>query len=326
MDRDILLFEKMNEIYDKKISFMIESLDTQLKINMLEAQYKVVTENGTKEDFEYLYMEAKEETKEKKKGIFNGIIEWVTKIKNRLVDFFKEKKIEKQIDKLPDKVEVDKSQDEQFKGFKRFHEWLVKPINLFKQKKYKDLTVDLLKKGAEIVAVCTGVAALNIHVQFNKSEIKDRINWILKNFKTDCDSVIKMLKSNDDDSAPIKILKKVVSWISNSISAAVRWCSKIAGSNIISSPVLSKVVNKEIEYDTYKQYKDYYYKGIDKKANDSIKWYEDSYRDGRNTRELVDQVINNTNEWRKEEKKKYKKQAKEDAKFELQRAKNRKEL
>ena len=44
MDRDILLFEKMNEIYDNKISFMIESLDTQMKINMLEAQYKVITE------------------------------------------------------------------------------------------------------------------------------------------------------------------------------------------------------------------------------------------------------------------------------------------
>ena len=58
---DIFLFEKMNEIYDNKISFMIESLDNQLRINMLEAQYKVVTENGTREDFEYLYMEAKKE-------------------------------------------------------------------------------------------------------------------------------------------------------------------------------------------------------------------------------------------------------------------------
>ena len=29
-EKDILLFEKMNEIYDNKINFMIESLDTQL--------------------------------------------------------------------------------------------------------------------------------------------------------------------------------------------------------------------------------------------------------------------------------------------------------
>ena len=146
MDRDIFLFEKMNEIYGNKISFMIESLDSQLKINMLEAQYKVVTESGTKEDFEYLYMEAQEEVKQKKKCIFNGIIEWVIKIKDKLVDFFKEKKIEKEIDKLPDKFEIDEGYDKQFKGFKKFHEWLIKPINLFKQKKYKDLTVDLLKK------------------------------------------------------------------------------------------------------------------------------------------------------------------------------------
>ena len=124
MDRDIFLFEKMNEIYDNKLSFMIESLDTQMKINMLEAQYKVITESGTKEDFKYLYMEAQEETKEKKKGIFDGIIEWVKKIKDKIVDFFTKKKIKKQINALPDTVGIDKAHDEHFSKFKKFHSWV----------------------------------------------------------------------------------------------------------------------------------------------------------------------------------------------------------
>ena len=227
MDRDIFLFEKMNEIYGNKISFMIESLDSQLKINMLEAQYKVVTESGTKEDFEYLYMEAQEEVKQKKKCIFNGIIEWVIKIKDKLVDFFKEKKIEKEIDKLPDKFEIDEGYDKQFKGFKKFHEWLIKPINLFKQKKYKDLTVDLLKKGGQIVKMTVTVVLVGNIIYIGKSIVKKNIDWILKIFKTDCDSIVKMLKVNDDDSAPIKILKEIVGFINKHVGAAMNWCINI---------------------------------------------------------------------------------------------------
>ena len=273
MDRDIFLFEKMGEIYDNKISFMIESLDNQLKINMLEAQYKVVTESGTKEDFEYLYMEAQEETKKKKKGIFNGIIEWVKKIKDRLVDFFTKKKIEKKINELPDKVEVDKAQDEQYKGFKKFHDWLVKPINLFKQKKYKDLTVDIIKKGAGIVGVVTGIAALNIHMSLNKSEIKERTNWILKVFKTDCDSVLKMLNVNDDDLLPIKILKQCISFINTIITEAMKWCTRIATSTPIGEKAGKEMIKGELRHKAYKIHSGLIDEDIaQKKHDDAVQW------------------------------------------------------
>ena len=245
MDRDILLFEKMNEIYDKKISFMIESLDNQLKINMLESQYKVVTENGTKEDFEYLYMEAKEETKEKKKGIFNSIVEWVIKIKNRLVDFFREKKIEKQIDKLPDKFEIDEGYDKQFKGFKKFHEWLVKPINLIKQKKYKELTADLIKKGMQINSMVGVVIMCDNTIQMTKPGLKQCANWILKIFKTDCDEIIKMSKINEDDSFPIKTLKEIISMINKVVKSALNWCILVPSKSIYNAEV--KIVSKPLE-------------------------------------------------------------------------------
>ena len=238
MDRDIFLFEKMNEIYDNKISFMIESLDNQLKINMLDAQYEIVNESGTKEDFEYLYMEAQEETKEKKKNIFNGIIDWVDKIKNRLVDFFKSKKIEKQIDKLPNEVQIDEGYKKQFEGFKKFHDWIVKPINLFKQKKYGKMLADLVKKGAQIVGVCTGVSILHNTVKYYKPDLKKCADWILKVFKTDCDSIIKALKPARDhiewkvDQNPsyststnaIELTKDCVRLIGKVCNAAMHWC------------------------------------------------------------------------------------------------------
>ena len=259
MDRDIFLFEKMNEIYDNKISFMIESLDNQLRINMLEAQYKVITESGTKEDFEYLYMEAQEEVKQKKKCIFNGIIEWVIKIKDKLVDFFKEKKIEKEIDKLPDKFEIDEGYDKQFKGFKKFHEWLIKPINLFKQKKYKDLTVDLLKKGGQIVKMTVTVVLVGNIIYIGKSIVKKNIDWILKIFKTDCDSIVKMLKVNDDDSAPIKILKEIVGFINKHVGAAMNWCINICheGQKKILDVSHDKLIEHFMKNDRKKE-KDYF--------------------------------------------------------------------
>ena len=245
MDRDILLFEKMNEIYDKKISFMIESLDNQLKINMLESQYKVVTENGTKEDFEYLYMEAKEETKEKKKSIFNGIIEWVDKIKNKLVDFFKSKKIEKEINKLPDKFEIDEGYDKQFKGFKKFHEWLIKPINLFKQKKYKELTADLIKKGMIINKIAATVVVCDNTIKMTKPMLKQCADWILKVFKTDCDEIIKMIKINEDDSFPIKTLKEIICIINKVVKSALNWCILVPSKSIFNAEL--KIVSKPFE-------------------------------------------------------------------------------
>jgi hypothetical protein len=241
MDRDIFLFEKMNEIYDNKISFMIDSLNNQLKINMLEAQYKVITESGTKEDFEYLYMEAQEQMKEKKKSIFNSIIEWVKKIKDKIVDFFTKKKIEKKINDLPDKFQIDEGYEKQFKGFKKFHEWLIRPINLFKQKNYKALTFDLIKKGAEITSTAIVINQCNNIISMNKPFLKECANWILKVFKTDCDEILKVFKINDDDSLPIKNLKVIISMINKLVSSALNWCI------IVPSKAISNIYSKSVE-------------------------------------------------------------------------------
>ena len=227
MDRDIFLFEKMNEIYDNKISFMIESLDNQLRINMLEAQYKVINESGTKEDFEYLYMEAKEETKEKKKGIFDGIIEWVKKIKDKIVDFFTKKKIKKQINSLPDTVGIDKAHDEHFSKFKKFHSWVVRPINLFKQKKYGEMKTEILNNLKNIALITGGITFSHVYLKIRKSVLIDRADWVCDTFKVDCDDILKLCKVNDGDSSGIKILKELVSSISQVVSKALQYIAII---------------------------------------------------------------------------------------------------
>ena len=235
MDRDILLFEKMNEIYDKKISFMIESLDNQLKINMLEAQYIVVAESGTKEDFEYLYMEAKEETKEKKKNIFSQLIKQLENIVNSINKFFKNKKIDNEIKKLPENFEVDERYQKKISGFKKFHNWLVKPINLIKSKNFKDITKTLLDAGVTIVctimAVKTAEKAYNF-VKTNKNKIKTDINWIRDVFIKDSENAKSGLVLYEDtvempETGVMALIKKLIECISKVISEAMKLISSL---------------------------------------------------------------------------------------------------
>lgn len=91
MDKDTLLFEKMNQIYDNKFDFMIKSFTNQFESNVLESQYKIIKESGTKEDLFYLYTEAKEDFKEKMlsviKKIRDEIINFINKISYNVSKF-----------------------------------------------------------------------------------------------------------------------------------------------------------------------------------------------------------------------------------------------
>lgn len=252
---DIFLFEKMNEIYDNKISFMIESLDNQLRINMLEAQYKVVTENGTREDFEYLYMEAKKEVKEKKKGIFQSIIDWLKRIKEKISDFFTKKKIDSNIKKLPNSFKVDKSYEKKFNLFKKFFDWLKRPIEYFKKREYDKMAGDLMIKGVEIVAAADAVVLLNTIVTFSKSKFKTQSDWIMNTFKTNCDFLIKIANS-DDASLPVKLLRKLISIINSMVSQAMKWVLDISyGIWDVEKEVLAQHAEDNRQYRQYASYR-----------------------------------------------------------------------
>ena len=241
MDRDILLFEKMNEINDNKISFMIESLDNQLKISMLEAQYKVITENGTKEDFKYLYMEAQEETKEKKKNIFSAIKKLLADNINKLMEFLQKKKLKMEIKALPENCLAAKVIIKAKEGFKKFHQWLIKPIKLIKEKKYKELTMDLVSKGSIILsAILTFKAIKDVRdarvecAKMRQTDVVDAYDWIYKDFVKDGKDAVTALSVYDDisisdapDSGIIKIIKEIISHINKAITAAMDWISTL---------------------------------------------------------------------------------------------------
>lgn len=84
MDKDTLLFEKTNQIYDNKFDFMIKSFTNQFECNLLESQYKIIKESGTKEDLFYLYTEAKEDFKQKMLSIIKRIRDEMVKFINQI--------------------------------------------------------------------------------------------------------------------------------------------------------------------------------------------------------------------------------------------------
>lgn len=90
-------FSLADELYESyemdRLMFMIEMVDRQLDINMRKAELKVLQENGTYEDLEYLYEEAEAQAQEQKKGIIQSIVGAITgafqSIINGIRKFFK---------------------------------------------------------------------------------------------------------------------------------------------------------------------------------------------------------------------------------------------
>ena len=72
----------------QRIQLAYEMVDAQLQENFKYAELKVIEENGTYADLNYLYEEANKEAKEKKEGLFTRIIgaiqKFFTKLLNKL--------------------------------------------------------------------------------------------------------------------------------------------------------------------------------------------------------------------------------------------------
>lgn len=79
-DRDLMVMESEESIFNAKINFMLETVDRELELNKKEAELLVLRENGTYDDLQYLYQEAEEEANEKKEGIFATIVNAIRSI------------------------------------------------------------------------------------------------------------------------------------------------------------------------------------------------------------------------------------------------------
>lgn len=80
LEKAVYMETLRNEIQMKELSFMLEMVDSKLELNKKEAELKVLVENGSYDDLEYLYCEAEEEAKKEKKGVISTIVDAIASI------------------------------------------------------------------------------------------------------------------------------------------------------------------------------------------------------------------------------------------------------
>ena len=72
----------------EKINMLYEAVEFNYRINCLYAEAKVLNEQGTYDDLEHLYLEASEESSEKKLNLLQKLIQIITDICSRIKTFF----------------------------------------------------------------------------------------------------------------------------------------------------------------------------------------------------------------------------------------------
>ena len=99
-DKDILALEKELDIEFAKASMALEYVDRMYEINTMKSDLRVLTENGTYDDINFLYEEAQKEADGSKKGIIATLIEKIQNFLHNLSNMFTKKfgdKAEEQI-------------------------------------------------------------------------------------------------------------------------------------------------------------------------------------------------------------------------------------
>lgn len=195
-EREIEIFENMNEIYNKKIGLMIEAVETQLETNFLEAECKVMTEGGSYDDLSYLYMEASNDAEGKKKGIIATIKAWVGRIWESIQNFFSKKFGKTDIDKLPKNSEADACYIKQYDTFKKIFDSLTAPFNKIKAGKVDEFTTaDKVIGSAETLLGGLGLGVLlNKTINYAKPKVIEIYNFIMNKLKKSCDDATEGLK------------------------------------------------------------------------------------------------------------------------------------
>lgn len=218
-EREIEIFENMNEIYNKKVGLMIEAVETQLETNFLEAECKVMIEGGSYDDLSYLYMEASKDAEEKKKGVFASIKSWITSILNKIRDFFSEKFGKTALDKLPQQTEADGRFAKQYEIFKKIFDILTAPFKKIKEGKLDELTTtDKVVGSVETLLGGLGLGvAINKTVKYAKPKVIEMHDFVMNKLKKTCDDVIEGLEKAESTAKFVGSTAKLLNDGSNQI-------------------------------------------------------------------------------------------------------------
>ena len=90
-DKDILALEKELDIEFAKATMALEYVDRMYEINTMKSDLRVLTENGTYDDINFLYEEAQKEASGSKKGIIATLIEKIQNFLHNLSNMFTKK-------------------------------------------------------------------------------------------------------------------------------------------------------------------------------------------------------------------------------------------
>ena len=118
-DREVAIMEAEVDSQLAKLNLLLETVQSTLKVNMMDAEAKVFAENGTYDDLTTLYAEAGEEAKQKSGGIFAAIFGAIGRFFARIGNFFRERFGKKAEADIPDTVQVDQNLEQDMSKFQK---------------------------------------------------------------------------------------------------------------------------------------------------------------------------------------------------------------
>lgn len=143
-----------------KLNLLYEAVDAKLEADLLAAEAKVLTENGTYDDLTMLYMEANQEADVKKENLITRFINWITGVFTKLGQWLTGSAKSK-IENLPANATVNISEEEEkhINGLNTVINWFTKPFEVLKGGTAGGYTEEEISKSWKTVAVEIGIGA-----------------------------------------------------------------------------------------------------------------------------------------------------------------------
>ena len=173
-DREVACIIAESDAQFAKLNVLLESVNANLEANMLMAEAKVLTENGTYDDLTTLYTEANTEADGKKQNIFAKMLEAVGRFFASIGRFFTEKFGKDTMDNMPENVTVDGGFPEAMNAFEKAWATLKSGINKIKTGNILEGIKDILKAVAPATIVI-GATAAAATVVVKRDDIN---NWL----------------------------------------------------------------------------------------------------------------------------------------------------
>ena len=180
-EREAAIIVAESDAQFAKLDVLFEAVDATLAANMLAAEAKVFTENGTYDDLTMLYKEAGEEATQKKQGILAAIVNAVANLFHKIANFFTTKfgkKVEESVNELPEEeLKVDKSFFDKINIFKKGWDILKGSVEKIKAGNYNGIA-DVAAAWGPIVTAFGGVAAAGTVAVVKRNQIMEWLKFL----------------------------------------------------------------------------------------------------------------------------------------------------